>query len=104
MNRKKITGDSKLAGLAELAEKEKETEPEKEQEKLRLVTRKMKLTPTSFRLSPEDKQGLKSLLERVNDLSPNKKISETMMIKALIKNAGSIKPERLINMVRDVIL
>jgi hypothetical protein len=104
MSRKKITGESKLAGLAELAEKEKETEPEKEQEKLRLVTRKMKLTPTSFRLSPEDRQGLKSLLERVNDLSPNRKISETMMIKALIKNAGNIKPERLINMVRDVIL
>lgn len=104
MSRKKITGESKLAGLAELAEKEKETEPEKKEERLRLVTKKMKLTPTSFRLSPEDKQGLKSLLERVNDLSPNKKISETMMIKALIKNAGNIKPERLINMVRDVIL
>ena len=101
MSKKKITGDSKLAGLVET---EKETEPKKEPERLRLVTKNLKITPTSFRLSPEDKQGLKAIIERVNDLSPNKKISETMMIKALIKNAGNIKPERLISMVREIVL
>ena len=101
MSKKKITGDSKLAGLVET---EKETEPKKEPERLRLVTKNLKITPTSFRLSPEDKQGLKAIIEKVNDLSPNKKISETMMIKALIKNAGNIKPERLISMVREIVL
>jgi len=102
MSRKKLTGQSKLAGLAE---EEKETEIRKEPaDRLGIVTRKIKITPTSFRLTPEDKQVLKSISERVNDLSPNKKISDTMIVKALIKNAESIKADRLISMVKEVIL
>jgi len=71
MSKKKITGDSKLAGLAERAETEKDTEPEKREGSLRLVTKKMKITPTSFRLTPEDRQGLKYAKFCVSAVSEN---------------------------------
>ena len=98
MSKKKITGDSKLASLAK-----EDVTPKEPEKKLRLVTRKMKVTPTSYRLTPEDKQNLKTVVEKVNELSPNIKITETMMIKALIKKAKNMKPEALLNMVRGLI-
>ena len=95
MAKKKITGQSKLATTSS---------PDKSLEDLKLVPRKSQLKPTSFRLTPEDKGRLKSITAAVNELSPYKKISETMVIKALLYNGRKIKPESLIKAIKEVIL
>lgn len=95
MAKKKITGQSKLA---------RTSSPGSASEDLKLVPRKSRLMATSFRLTPEDKERLKSIASALNELSPHKKISETMVIKALLFNGQKIKPERLIKAIREVIL
>lgn len=95
MAKKKITGQSKLA---------RTSSPGDSAEDLQLVSRKPKLKPTSFRLTPEDSQRLKSITAEVNKLSPYKKISETMVVKALLFNGHKMKPERLLKAIREVIL
>ena len=95
MAKKKITGQSKLA---------RTISPDDSSENLKLVSRKSQLKPTSFRLTPEDSERLKSITAAVNELSPYKKISETMVIKALLYNGRKIKPERLFKAIREVIL
>ncbi|MCB2180944.1 MAG: hypothetical protein KQH63_02830 [Desulfobulbaceae bacterium] len=95
MAKKKITGQSKLA---------KTSSPDDSSENLKLVARKSQLQPTSFRLTPEDKERLKSITSEVNELSPHKKISETMVIKALLYTGRKMKPERVIKAIREVIL
>ena len=96
MAKKKITGQSKLAQI--------HISSESPSEELHLVTKSVKIAPTSFRLTPEDKQRLKMVTEAVNDLSPNKKISETMVIKALIYIGIKTKPEKLLSLIRDAVL
>ncbi len=95
MAKKKITGQSKLAtaGL-----------PGQGSEDLRLVARKPQLKPTSFRLTPEDKDRLKRITAQVNDFSPHRKISETLVIKAMLFMAARMKPERLFKAIREVML
>lgn len=95
MAKKKITGQSKLA---------RTSSPSESSEELKLVSRKSQLQPTSFRLTPEDKERLKSITAMVNELSPYKKISETMVIKALLYNGQKMKPETLIKAIKEVIL
>lgn len=95
MAKKKITGQSKLA---------RTTSPDESSDSLQLVTRKATLKPTSFRLTPEDKERLKGITRRVNELSPNKKISETMVVRALLFTGNRMKSERLIKAIREVIL
>ncbi len=95
MVKKKITGQSKLA---------KTSTPGDSSEDLKLVSRITQLKPTSFRLTPEDKERLKRITSEVNELSPHKKISETMVIKALLYNGQKMKPERLFKAIREVIL
>jgi hypothetical protein len=95
MAKKKITGKSKLADISP---------PGQTPDKLNLVQKQVRIKPTSFRLTPEDKQCLKAIAESVNELSPNKKISETMVIKALIHNGKKIKKEKLLEMIREVVL
>ena len=95
MARKKITGKSKLVN---------NSSPEDYTEKLTLVKRKTQFMPTSFRLTPEDSDRLKSITAAVNELSPYKKISETMVVKALLYNGQKIKPESLLKAVKEVIL
>lgn len=95
MAKKKITGQSKLATTSA---------PGDSSEELKLVSRKSQLLPTSFRLTPEDSERLKSITAAVDELSPYKKISETMVIKALLYNGRKIKPESLIKAIREVIL
>lgn len=94
MAKKKITGQSKLAST---------NSPENSTESLRLVSRKSHLKPTSFRLNPEDKERLKSIAAAVNDLSPNKKISETIIIRALLLQGQKTKADRLLTTIREVI-
>lgn len=95
MAKKKITGQTKLATTSS---------PADSAEELQLVSRKSQLNPTSFRLTPEDSDRLKSITVAVNELSPYKKISETMVIKALLFNGLKIKPENLLKAIREVIL
>jgi hypothetical protein len=95
MAKKKITGQSKLATTSS---------PDDSSKELKLVSRKPKLLPTSFRLTPEDSERLKSITAAVNELSPYKKISETMVIKALLYNGRKMKPETLIKAIKEVIL
>ena len=95
MAKKKITGKSKLATTSS---------PKTSTEKLKLVKRKSQLMPTSFRLTPEDSDRLKSITAAVNELSPYKKISETMVVKALLYSGQKIKPENLLKAVKEVIL
>jgi hypothetical protein len=95
MAKKKITGKSKLATTSS---------PKSSSEKLELVKRKTRFMPTSFRLTPEDSDRLKSITAAVNELSPYKKISETMVVKALLYNGQKIKPENLLKAIKEVIL
>ncbi|OGQ95909.1 MAG: hypothetical protein A2521_02945 [Deltaproteobacteria bacterium RIFOXYD12_FULL_57_12] len=95
MAKKKITGQSKLATTSS---------PDNSSENLQLVSRRSQLKPTSFRLTPEDKERLKSIVAAVNEFSPHKKISETIIIKALLFQGQKIKPEQLIKAIREVIL
>ena len=95
MAKKKITGKSKLANTSS---------PETSPDKLKLVERKTQFLPTSFRLTPEDSDRLKSITAAVNELSPYKKISETMVVKALLYNGQKIKPENLLKAIKEVIL
>ncbi|MBU4264021.1 MAG: hypothetical protein KKC76_19375 [Proteobacteria bacterium] len=95
MAKKKITGQSKLATTSS---------PADSSEDLKLVSRKSQLKPTSFRLTPEDSERLKSITAAVNELSPYKKISETMVVKALLYSGRKIKPENLLKAIREVIL
>ena len=95
MAKKKITGKSKLATTSS---------PKTSTEKLKLVKRKSQLMPTSFRLTPEDSDRLKSITATVNELSPYKKISETMVVKAQLYSGQKIKPESLLKVVKEVIL
>jgi hypothetical protein len=95
MAKKKITGKSKLATTQS---------PKKGTEDLKLVNRKAQLKPTSFRLTPEDSDRLKAITAAVNELSPYKKISETMIIKALLYKGQKAKPESLISAIKEVIL
>jgi hypothetical protein len=95
MAKKKITGQSKLAVTSS---------PGESSEELQLVTRKPQLKPTSFRLTPEDSDRLKSITAAVNELSPYKKISETMVVKALLYNGRRMKPESLLKAIKEVIL
>ena len=95
MAKKKITGKSKLATTSS---------PKTSTEKLKLVKRKSRLMPTSFRLTPEDSDRLKSITAALNELSPYKKISETMVVKALLYTGQKIKPESLLKAVKEVIL
>jgi len=95
MAKKKITGQSKLAAT---------NSPGDSTKGLQLVSRKARLQPTSFRLTPEDKERLKGITAAVNELSPYKKISETMVIKALLFNARNMKPETLLKAIKEVIL
>ena len=64
MAKKKITGKSKLVNTSS---------PEDSTEKLKLVKRKTQFMPTSFRLTPEDSDRLKSITAAVNELSPLQK-------------------------------
>ena len=95
MAKKKITGKSKLATTSS---------PETSPDNLKLVERKPQFLPTSFRLTPEDSDRLKSITAAVNELSPYKKISETMVVKALLYNGQKIKPENLLKAIKEVIL
>ena len=96
MPKKKIIGQSKL---------KKAMSPEDSTNDLRLLSPvRVSMKPTSFRLTPEDKERLRGLAISVNDMSPNKKISETMIIRALLFNGQKMKPERLIRAIREVIL
>ena len=95
MPKKKITGQSKLATT---------NSPGDTSEDLKLVSRKAQLKPTSFRLTPEDSERLKSITAAVNELSPYKKISETMVVRALLFNGQKMKPETLIKAIKEVIL
>ncbi len=95
MARKKITGKSKLATTSS---------PDTSSEKLKLVKRKPQFMPTSFRLTPEDSDRLKNITAAVNELSPYKKISETMVVKALLYNGMKTKPESLLKAIKEVIL
>ena len=95
MAKKKITGQSKLATTSS---------PADSTEELNLVARKTQLKPTSFRLTPEDSDRLKSITAAVNDLSPYKKISETMVVKALLYNGQKMRPENLLKAIKEVIL
>jgi len=95
MAKKKITGQSKLATT---------NSPGDSSEELKLVNRKPRLMPTSFRLTPEDSDRLKSITAAVNELAPYKKISETMVIKALLYNGQKMKPETLLKAIKEVIL
>ena len=95
MAKKKITGQSKLATTSS---------PADSAEELQLVSRKPHLNPTSFRLTPEDSDRLKSITSAVNELSPYKKISETMVVKALLYNGRKMKPENLLKAIKEVIL
>lgn len=97
MAKKKITGQSKLSQVG--VRKEDDSA-----DKLNLVNKKVRITATSFRLTPEDKQRLKAIAEKVNERSPNAKISETMIIRALIKNGQKIKPEKMLEMIREVMI
>lgn len=94
MAKKKITGHSKLATTSSPAQTTGE---------LKLVLRKSDLKPTSFRLTPEDKERLKKITAEVNEFSPHKKISETVVVKALLYNGAKMNPERLLKAIRDVI-
>jgi hypothetical protein len=95
MAKKKITGKSKLASTSS---------PADAAEDLKLVNRSPRLKPTSFRLTPEDSDRLKSITAEVNELSPYKKISETMVVRALLYNGKKMKPESLIKAIKEVIL
>ena len=119
MNKKKITGQSKLADVAasEQEQQEQVDKPEidnkvspknlknneaKKKLNTKILDRKI-LEATSFRLNGEDKKRLKAIQDTLNSLSPNVKISESLIIKALLLNGEKLKPERLLSLVREVI-
>ncbi len=93
MAKKKITGQTKLA----------QTAPP-DADKLDLISNQAEIKPTSFRLNAEDKHRLRLIAKSVNDLTLNKKVSETLIIKALIYDAQKMKPEKLLNLIREIIL
>ena len=72
-------------------------------EERKLAARKL-IQATSFRLTPEDSERLKSITAAVNELSLYKKIFETMVIRALLYNGQKMKPEALLKAIKEVIL
>lgn len=95
MSKKKIIGQSKL---------NKNISPETSTQEVQILTpARSSMQPTSFRLTPEDKGRLREIAASLNGLSPNKKISETMVVRALLLNGRKMKPERLIQAIREVI-
>jgi hypothetical protein len=63
--------------------------------------KKPDLKPTSFRLNENDKDRLKKIVAEVNELS-NRKVSETLVIQALLFNARNIDPYKLIKTIQKI--
>ena len=112
MAKKKITGKTRLSEHikqddpqeGEHQESAPSSQPAKQPEKLNLIPKKRTVHPTSFRLGSEDKQRLKEITKAVDELSENRKISDTMILKALINNASKTRPDRVLSMVKDILL
>jgi len=60
------------------------------------------LKPTSFQLTLEDKESLKAIQARMQAYSP-RKISEGLVIRALIAKAGTMEDGELVALIKRVI-
>jgi hypothetical protein len=101
---KPLGGGTKLTERVKKSAK-KTTSPAKPKKTKITGTRAAKKTTirkTSYRLTDDDKARLKQLIEAVDELEPNKKISETYIIKAALNYCTKIKPEKLIKAGREI--
>lgn len=94
MSKKPITGKTKLSPES--------TPGLSISEPLKLLTKKSRSLPRSYRLKASDLEKLKKIVEGVNEISSSG-ISETNIIRALISIGIKIKPARLIKAYRDIL-
>jgi hypothetical protein len=57
---------------------------------------------TSYRLNPDDKCRMSDIVRAIDEIEPNKKISETFALKAMINYCTKIKPEKLLKAGREI--
>lgn len=93
MPKKTITGKTKLSP--------DNTTDLSASEPLKLLTKKSRSLPRSYRLKASDLERLKKIVEGVNEISSSN-ISETNVIRALISIGINIRPARLIKAYRDI--
>lgn len=95
----KLTGKTKLGQRSHPGEKKATRSPVK-------ITgvgpKRNKIKAVSYRLTNEDKARLKSLVEAVGELEPNKTISETYVVRAVIGYCSQISPEKLLKAARRI--
>ena len=94
MSKKPITGKTKLSPES--------TPGLSTPEPLKLLSKKSRALPRSYRLKASDLEKLKKIVEGVNEISSSN-ISETNIIRALISIGVKINPARLIKAYRDIL-
>ena len=62
----------------------------------------IKPKPTSFLLHTEDKERLKEIVASLQKMT-GKKISEAMVVRALLLQGTEMKPEKLLELIRQII-
>lgn len=94
MAKKKILGRTKLSEKAP-GETGQKSQP------VGMIKKVDKIKPTSFRLKESDTEDLKEIVNDVNELfgSP---VSETKIVRALIKIGKRIKKEKIAKAVREL--
>lgn len=58
--------------------------------------------PKSFRLSMDDIDRLKDLVDEVSGLAGRSTITETLLIKALLRLGSQTDPEELLNIIKKI--
>jgi hypothetical protein len=93
---------SKLSNKAKSSKLNTISVQNQELENNRLISNvKVHSAPKSYRLDPEVQNILKTILDRVNDLS-NKKISESRLVRALILLGKDIDEKKILRALKEV--
>ena len=94
MPKKTITGKTKLSPDS--------TTDLSAAEPLKLLAKKSRLLPRSYRLKESDLERLRKIVEGINEISSSN-FSETNIIRALIAIGVKLKSARIINAYREIL-
>jgi len=94
-SKKKIIGQSKLAGV------QPQTDTESEKPALDLIVRKSESKMKSFRLFDNDIEKLRVIVQEVNKFSTTRVVSETSVIKGLIELGSKTSPEKILKSIKE---
>lgn len=98
MGKLKASAKSKLADIQSVA-----TQPEPKKAAVGMVSKtKPRNTPTSFRLTEEDKNSLRQIVEAVNDESRGK-VSRDKIIQALIHMGTKMPTSRIMKALGEIV-